>query len=76
MKFDHAALLRLADCRREGAGMKSKWGQTGESLELVRGREFMGPPGSGAAQSQPFEVTIDGQVRISTGNGLDQLPVP
>lgn len=43
--------------------MKSSWGQTSESLELVQCKEFMGPPGSGAALAQPFEVTMHGQVR-------------
>lgn len=42
--------------------MKSRWGHTSESLELVQCREFMGPPGSGAALAQPFEVIIDGKV--------------
>ena len=47
---------------REGAGMRSQWGHTTESLELVRCSDFIGPPGSGAALSQPFEVRVDGQV--------------
>lgn len=43
--------------------MKSNWGHTSESLELVPCKEFMGPPGSGAALAQPFEVTMHGQVQ-------------
>ncbi len=46
--------------------MKSNWGHTSESLELVPCREFMGPPGSGAALAQPFEVSMNGQVRLIT----------
>ena len=44
--------------------MKSRWGHTSESLELVQCKEFMGPPGSGAALAQPFEVTMAGQVYL------------
>lgn len=44
--------------------MKSIWGHTSESLELVPCKEFMGPPGSGAALAQPFEVTMQGQVSL------------
>lgn len=44
--------------------MKSKWGNTSESLELVQCKEFIGPPGSGAALAQPFEVTVTGQVKV------------
>ena len=46
--------------------MKSSWGHTSESLELVPCKEFMGPPGSGAALAQPFEVTMHGQVSESS----------
>ena len=51
--------------RREAAGQRSKWGETGESLELVQCQEFMGPPGSGASLAQPFEVTVDSEVCCS-----------
>ena len=42
--------------------MRSRWGATTESLELVRCHNFIGPPGSGASLAQPFEVVVDSQV--------------
>ena len=45
--------------------MRSRWGDTTESLELVRCHDFIGPPGSGASLAQPFEVVVDGQVGSS-----------
>lgn len=50
--------------RREGAGTKSRWGATTESLELVPCSKFYGPPGSGASQAQPFEVVVEGQAQL------------
>lgn len=47
---------------REAAGMRSHWGHTTESLELVTCADFIGPPGSGASLAQPFEVRVEGQV--------------
>lgn len=45
--------------------MRSRWGDTTESLELVRCHDFIGPPGSGASLAQPFEVVVDGQASSS-----------
>ena len=48
--------------RRAAAGQKNAMGQTTESLELLKCLEFVGPPGSGAPQAQPFHVDVHPQV--------------
>ena len=48
--------------RRERQGPRMALGHTSESLELLTCEEFVGPPGSGAPQAQPFSVTVHPQV--------------
>ena len=48
--------------RRAAAGPKNAMGHTTESLELLKCLEFMGPPGSGAPQAQPFHVDVHPEV--------------
>lgn len=55
----------LARPRREAAaGARSALGGTSESLELVRCHDFVGPPGSGASQAQPFSLEVQTQVCV------------
>ena len=51
--------------RREVQGPRTALGQTSESLELMACENFVGPPGSGAPQAQPFRVSIHPQVIAS-----------
>ena len=44
--------------RRAAAGLKNAMGHTTESLELLKCLDFVGPPGSGGPQSQPFHVDV------------------
>ena len=48
--------------RRERQGPMMALGQTSESLELLTCEDFVGPPGSGAPQAQPFRVSVNPQV--------------
>ena len=51
--------------RREVQGPRTALGQTSESLELMACENFVGPPGSGAPQAQPFRVFVHPQVLAS-----------
>ena len=44
--------------REPTATMVAGVGATSESLELLRPREFVGAPGSGAPQAQPFHLEV------------------
>ncbi len=60
---DWAAVARTAYAlarprRREAAPGHAAVGATSESLELLRPREFTGPPGSGAPHAQPFILEV------------------
>lgn len=48
--------------RREIARPSNALGHTTESLELTKCCDFMGPPGSGAPLSQPFQVEVAAEV--------------
>lgn len=48
--------------RRERQGPGMALGRTSESLELLACEDFVGPPGSGAPQAQPFRVSVNPQV--------------
>ncbi len=50
--------------RREVGRTGMSLGHTTESLELVKCCDFVGPPGSGAPLSQPFQVEVEAQVSI------------
>jgi hypothetical protein len=50
--------------RRAAAGLKNAMGHTTESLELLKCLEFVGPPGSGGPQSQPFHVDVHPEVHV------------
>lgn len=49
--------------RRQLAGSRLQLGMTSESLDLVQPAEFLGVPGSGAPQAQPFTVDISAEAR-------------
>lgn len=48
--------------RREIQRPQAALGHTSESLELMACANFVGPPGSGAPQAQPFRVSVHPQV--------------
>lgn len=52
--------------RREIQGPRTALGHTSESLELLKCETFVGPPGSGAPQAQPFRVAVNPQVLHSS----------
>ena len=50
--------------RRERQEPRMALGHTSESLELLICEDFVGPPGSGAPQAQPFRVSVNPQVPL------------
>lgn len=60
--------------RRERQEPRMALGHTSESLELLACQDFVGPPGSGAPQAQPFRVSVNPQVPSTPLAG--SAPVP
>jgi protein MYSM1 len=49
---------------RRQVGRRTHMGDTTESTDLTELSEFVGPPGTGAANAQPFQVHIDKQALL------------